>query len=270
MIIRTDKLELMEEDVSDIMDLDIEYIYERLKEFYELSMDGCYLDPVKFNKMIENLVSENVNLEGVFEIYLYHLGRHFEEPKTLLPLNDVLLLDTRLSAYLKSKNIHFNEKREELELYFKGKLIPRDVIECSGCNLLACRLGYYEDKDYCINGFAFWPSIKNSPDEYFLHLQEGPEILQNLEEFLKIDLTSEYKSKTKYYGIVCKVSIQDIIFDEKDRLIGIDEKIKYYIAGCLKYLFNNRFSKDLEYNIKLSAAKMKHLVVDRCILIDEV
>ena len=100
-------------------------------------------------------------------------------------------------------------------------------------------------------------------------MQEGPEFLQNLECFLEVDLTGEYKANTNYYGIVCNVPIEDVIFDGYENLTGKEKKVRFYICRCLEFLFYERCLKRTGDNSKLRIRDDQRLTVDKCILINE-
>ena len=47
-----------------------------------------------------------------------------------------------------------------MEFYYGNKLIlPEQILQSGQFHLLAKRLGYLGEADYCVNGFSFWPNI---------------------------------------------------------------------------------------------------------------
>ena len=90
-----------------------------------------------------------------------------------------------------------------------------------------------EEADFCVNGFAFWPDIEKTSDGYFWDLQRGPEIIENIGRYIGKDLWREYQDKTKYYGVVFRIPIEDVIFDNKSDVNTKEEKIRCFIKYAL-------------------------------------
>ena len=99
---------------------------------------------------------------------------------------------------------------------------------------MAKRLGYLGEADYCVNDFAFWPNIDKTSEGYFQDLKRGPEILENLDRFIGKDLWREYKKQSKYYGIVFKVPMPEIIYDGIDGLFTKEESVRFFIKNALE------------------------------------
>lgn len=99
MIIRTESYRDLEEDLSKIMGVDVLLLHKRLHEISKECLDDFRSDWDKYEELIDKLILENSNLNMVDEMYIYHLGRHIEEPKELLPLKDLLLSKNKLSDF---------------------------------------------------------------------------------------------------------------------------------------------------------------------------
>lgn len=270
MIIRTETYKDLEEDLAIIMDIDKLFLHEKLSEISKECLDRFYSDGDKYEEQIDRLISEYANLNMVDELYIYHLGRHMVEPKELLPLKELLLSENSFSAFLKEHNIIFDEQKGRLRFFYKGQQITAEKILASGkSHLLARRLGYLGEEDFCINGFAFWPNIKKTSDSYFRELQRGPEIIENIERFIRKDLLREFKEQSKYYGIVFKIPVEEVIVDGRDDIETKEEKVRCLLKYALYYLndfYNNSVCGN---NLILRLHNGKRVKVDHCILIDE-
>ncbi len=203
-------------------------------------------------------------------MYVYHLGRHIVQPEELWPLRELLTTENELSRFLKKNRIHFMLREDDLEFYYGNRLIlPEQILQSGQFHLLAKRLGYLGEADYCVNGFAFWPNIDKTSEGYFQDLQRGPEILENLGRFIGKDLWRDYKKQSKYYGIVFKVPMLEIIFDGIDGLFTKAERTRFFIKNALFYL-NDYYRNCIGgSNIMLRVSDTKKVVVDHCILIEE-
>ena len=270
MIIRTETYRDLEEDLATIMDIDELFLYERLAEISRECLDEFHSDWHKYEEQIDSLISEYADLNMVDEVYIYHLGRHVIEPKELLPLKNVLLSENKVSDFLKKHDIVFDEQNGKLRFFYKGREITTEEILTKGhLRLLARRLGHLEEADFCINGFSFWPNIEKTSDGYYQDLQRSPEIIENIGRFIGKELWREFKAQSKYYGIVFKVSVEDIIFDERTDIETKEKKVKFLIKYALYYLndfYNNSVGGN---NLRLRIHDSKKVEVDHCILIDE-
>lgn len=270
MVLRTETYKELEEDLATIMDIDETFLFESLSEISKDCFDGAYIDWDKYEEQIDNLILEYADLSVIDEVYVYHLGRHMIEPKELIPLNKLLVSENKLSKFLKDYEIFFEEQDGKVKFLYKGKLIlPEEVLSRGNFNLLARRLGYLDEADFCVNGFSFWPNIEKTSDGYFYSLQRGPEVIENIGRFIGIDLWRVFKEKSKYYGIVFKVPIEELIFDQRTDLESSEEKVKHLIKYALIYL--NDFYNNSVYgnNLMLRISDNKNVEVDHCILINE-
>ena len=221
--------------------------------------------------MIDCFINENANLYLIDEVCIYHLARHFSEPIELLPLKDLLLTENAFSAFLAENNIVFKENNGQLELYYKQQLIkPQDLLSDRHHLLLAKRLGYFSEADYCINGFAFWPDIEETSDGYYEELRISPEFIRKIGDFLDIDLCREYAARTKYYGIVFIAKLNEITFDGNKNMITKEEKALYLLRCSLLTLHSHYFDCPSSlYNPMIRIDDTAKAKVHHCILINE-
>lgn len=270
MILRTETYRDLEEDLAIIMGIDELSLYGKLHEISRECLDGFNSDWDKYEEQIDKLISEYADLHRLDEVYIYHLGRHMVEPKELLPLNELFLSENNFSEFLKEHEIVIDEQNGKLRFFYKGKQITSEEILASGhFHLLAKRLGYLGEADFCVNGFAFWPNIEKTSDGYFHDLQRGPEIIENIGRFIGKDFWREFKEKSKYYGVVFKVPVKEVIFDGRDDTDTKEEKARCLIKYALYYL-NDYYNVSIGgNNLMLRIADNKKVEVDHCIVIDE-
>lgn len=95
---------------------------------------------------------------------------------------------------------------------------------------------YLGEADFCVNGFSFWINIEKTSDVYFWDLQRGPEIIENIGRFIGKDLWREYQELSKYYGVVFKMPVENVIFDGRDNVNTKEEKVRCLIKYALFYL----------------------------------
>lgn len=270
MVLRTETYRDLEEDLATIMDIDELFLYEKLSEISRECLDGFNSDWDKYEEQIDGLILEYADLNMIDEVYIYHLGRHKVEPKELRPLKELLLSDNSLSSFLREHDVVFDEQDGMIRFFYKGKQITAEEILASGhFHLLAKRLGYLGEADFCVNGFAFWSNIEKTSDGYFYDLQRGPEIIENIGRFIGKDLWREFKEQSKYYGVVFKVPIEEVIFDGRDDTKTREEKAKCLIKYGLYYL-NDYYNASIGgNNLMLRIADNKRVEVDHCIEIEE-
>lgn len=236
---RTETYKDIENDLADILDVDNLYLFERLCTIYDEERNANdYVD--NLTKKINQFISENLNPDFILdEIYVYHLARLISVPKELKPLKQVATTDNEFSRFLKSNDIEIVEKEGKLELYYKNRWMPAEMFREAGQSLLAVRFGHLGEADFCVNGFPFWPDIEKTSHHYYNALKKGPEIIENLGRFLKINLVAQYQKQSKYYGVVLKAPIENIFFDGLDRITGKKEKTRLIIDNALRTLMSH-------------------------------
>ncbi|WP_066719099.1 hypothetical protein [Clostridium sp. Marseille-P299] len=253
------------------MNVDEVFIYKKLCKYERECINGKNLNWDKFINLIDRLITEYADLDAIEEIYVYHLARHFSEPTELFPLRDLLLCENPLSCFLKENGIEFKEKEGNLEFYYNTKIItPQEILSKRHFHLLSRRLGYLDENDFCVNGFAFWPDIKETSDGYYDDLQRGPEVIENIGRFIGKDLWRKFKDNSKYYGVVFRVPIEKAIFDNKDGIGCKANKVRCFLKHAIltMYGYYNQCQSSGN-NIMLRIKDDARVKVDHCILIDE-
>lgn len=241
MIIRVESAEKMIEDICDFLDIVPEYLEERIKDISEAaSTKEDYSEA--FLRLSEEFVAENTS-DTLDKIYFCHLARSVDTPEELLPLQKLLTTENSFSLFLKEYGVDFLLANNELLLRYKGKVItkkqmfnPIDLDNRGGH--LSYRLGQIKDKDFCINGFLHTIDPEKSTDGYYQQLMYGPEILQDMDSFLEINMCNEYCKRSKYYFAIAMVPLTDVIFDEYSEQYYEDNKTSAYLAFCFKFLLD--------------------------------
>lgn len=109
------------------------------------------------------------------------------------------------------------------------------------------RLGYNSGReDYCFNGFALRDQLMRN--SYTRQLYSVPEFLDVLSRYLSIDgLKKSYCENSKYYCFTYKMTIDEIIFDDRESL-GNDEKVDYLLVQIamriMSYMENSKYQYD--------------------------
>lgn len=187
-------------------------------DFYSLQKDVIYVRENETNNSdclnikLGNVVDKHIDLSKISDIYLYHLSRRVKEPENVVNLVDLVTKDSEFRRFLDNSEINFDYRSKKLFLYYYGNLIDEEQIK-EKCKPLAKRLGYLGQADFCINGFLFPPSNNVDSDGYLAHLSSSPEILQDIDFQLGLQLSKKYLKKTKYYLCSCKISVKDLIID---------------------------------------------------------
>ena len=83
---------------------------------------------------------------------------------------------------------------------------------------------------------------------YTRQLYDGPEFLDVLSRYLSISgLKKMYCENSKYYCFTYKMTIDEIIFDNREKL-GNEEKVDYLLVQIamriMSYMQNNRYQYD--------------------------
>jgi hypothetical protein len=165
----------------------------------------------------------------------------------------------------------FKNRDEHLEFYYKDCLItPKQLLERKHKSLLARRLGYSDESDFCINGFTFWPDIEETSDGYYRDLQFGPEFMRCIGRYLGADLCQKFRKKSRYYGVVFKVPIDEVIFNGVNDVETQEEKVRYLIKYSLQTLQSCYFHQLSSSNNPMLRIRDDFKVkVDHCILIKD-
>ena len=228
---------------------------DELFQYIEYAADKAQQDGWAFNTDIfeEELLSIFSDLqpeEQIDEVYVYHLTRRLNgsiEDKSSDNLKSLLLKESPISIFLRQYGISFIEKDSHPVIVFNSKQISlEDIFESDVCYLRS-RLGYNTGReDYCFNGFALHDLLMKNT--YTRQLYDGPEFLDVLSRYLSISgLKKMYCENSKYYCFTYKMTIDEIIFDNREKL-GNEEKVDYLLAQIamriMSYMQNNRYQYD--------------------------
>lgn len=268
MDINVECIDRMIDDICNYLDIVPEYLQERIIDIWDASFEDKLFDVNKFYELSASFVSE-YREEEIEEVCFCHLTRCIGQPHVLLPLSELLTTNNTFSNFLKEHKIEFYRKNENIVMAYRGKPIPSIKIYDpnrveNDHTRLAGRLGWCGEKDYCINGFLFGIDPENSTDLYYHSLMDGPELLQDLDSFLRTNLCQEYKKRSKYCLAIARVPLNKIIYDDGSNT-GIDET-KLYLAHCFRFLLSwytrgNRWNRSL-YNAMIRMGDYELVNVD--------
>lgn len=228
---------------------------DELFQYIDYAANKAQQDRWAFNTDIfeEELLSIFSDLrleEQIDEIYVYHLTRRLNdsiEDKSSDNLKSLLLKESPISTFLRQYGIAFIEKDGHPVIVFNDNEISlEDTFESDVCYLKS-RLGYNTGReDYCFNGFALRDQLMRN--SYTRQLYRGPEFLDVLSRYLSIDgLKERYCENSNYYCFTYKMSIDEIMFDDRDDL-GNDEKVDYLLVQIamrvMSYMKNSKYQYD--------------------------
>lgn len=168
-------------------------------------------------KWVEDFLADYVVDESLEYIQMYHLSRRLNgtDLRSNNNLEQLLLEETPVSEFLKKYGVTFVKNNSHIDMYYNGKLqLLDDEFRYSNGNMyyIKSRLGYNENQDYCVNGFAYREHLEKN--HYFEDLSRCPELVQNIEWLLNIDgMISNYYKNSKYYCIKYLIPLSEVIFD---------------------------------------------------------
>lgn len=168
-------------------------------------------------KWVEDFLADYVVDESLEYIQMYHLSRRLNgtDLRSNNNLEQLLLEETPVSEFLKKYGVTFVKNNNHIDMYYNGKLqLLDDEFRYSNGNMyyIKSRLGYNENQDYCVNGFAYREHLEKN--HYFEDLSRCPELVQNIEWLLNIDgMISNYYKNSKYYCIKYLIPLFEVIFD---------------------------------------------------------
>ncbi len=203
-----------------------------------------------FEEELLSIFSDLQPVEQIDEIYVYHLTRRLNgsiEDKSSDNLKSLLLKESPISTFLRQYGITFIEIDGHPTIVFNDNEISlEDTFESDVCYLRS-RLGYNTGReDYCFNGFALRDQLMRN--SYTRQLYGGPEFIDVLSRYLSIDgLKERYCENSKYYCFTYKMTIDEIMFDDRDDLVN-DEKIDYLLVQIamriMSYMENSKYQYD--------------------------
>lgn len=241
MMINVESVDRMIDDICEMLDIVPEYLMEQLLKISESASEaddycGAFLG------LSELFIQEHTS-EKIENIYFCHLTRSIDKPSGILPIQALLTTENSFSLFLKEYSLRFFLEDEQLVMEYQGKrisplkLYDPDRFENKHVRL-AGRLGYIGVKDYCVNGFVHAIDPEKSTDGYYRLLMHGPEILQDLDEFLHTNMCMEYIKRSKFYYAVSKVPLSNVIFDQRQDFNVEGDRTKIYLSICFEFLLS--------------------------------
>lgn len=203
-----------------------------------------------FEEELLSIFSDLQPEEQIDEIYVYHLTRRLNgsiEDKSSDNLKSLLLKESPISTFLRQYGIAFLEKDSHPVIVFNDNEISLEDTSESDVCYLRSRLGYNTGReDYCFNGFALRDQLmKNS---YTRQLFHGPEFLDVLSRYLSVGgLKKTYCDNSKFYCFTYKMTIDEILFDDRDDL-GNDEKVDYLLVQIAMRIMSYMESSKYQYD----------------------
>lgn len=118
-----------------------------------------------------------------------------------------------INLFLRMHEIEFAEtNNHELQLVYRG--MPKTVSKTP--DQYECRIWNRLKEDFAIHGFQFSYDIHNNTTFYFNYYR-APELIQDLQHYLNINLIEDYRTVTSRYCALCKVPFSAIAdIDEND------------------------------------------------------
>lgn len=221
-MIRIDSYEHLLADVADNMDICEELLEEFIADNPELDNDN-----------IDQFINEN-GYQEIDEVYFCHLSRYIELPAKLLPLKEVLTTNNSFSRFLSDFGLTFEKYGDEILVSKDQFQIPKECF--MGNELLARRLGYMSLNDNDgIDGFLFGFGLPKEENGYYNHLDNAPEFLQSLSDYLHMGIDKAYVSRSKYYIVYSKVSLTNGLLE--DESLPKCDLTKVYLRCCIQYLY---------------------------------
>lgn len=190
---------------------------EMVQIFTTIHKDG-WNDPLTWAR---EYLSDCIVDERLDYIQMFHLSRRLNgtDLKAGSNLKELLLEESPLSNFFRGYGVTFRPNEDHIDLYYNGELQPLDDefrYENGNIYYLRSRFGYNSgSQDYCINGFAFRPSLENN--SYFRQLSRCPELVENIGWLLDIrGMRMDYYNRSKYYCIEYLIPMSEVIFDENN------------------------------------------------------
>ena len=250
MIIKVETLKYIEQGISKLLDKDIKEIISDVEEFDYINNSDSFSEYVTQNKKYK-----------IEKIYMCHLTRRFKEStnEILLPLNQLLVTENEFSEFLASYGIAFKKDNGILNLFFQNRFIDLevyDVLAYEGVGRLKKRF----KEDYCVNGLQFLYDVKNNSWSDYGSYLEVPELIRDLDEILKTRMSKEYQDRTEKYCALCKVKIDEVIFDGKK--IENTLKESEYIKKCIEFMYRY-YKKSILNNVRLRIDDNRSIKVEK-------
>lgn len=213
-------------DFLNLTECEMEQIFESI--YYDTEKEPW--------EWVQDFLTNYISDEKLEYLQMFHLSRRLDgtDIKINNNLQKLLIEETPISKFLKKYNITFKKGDNHIDIFLDNKLQVLDDEYGNGRGnvyYLRWRLGYNEEQDYCVNGFAFRSYLEKN--DYFRRLSRCPELIDNLERIMGINgMCEDYYDNSKYYCIEYLIPIKDIIFDinnppitEDDKTVNTDELV---------------------------------------------
>ena len=203
--------ETLKKGVMEFLNLnedELEQIFETIDSDVEKEPWGC----------VDDFLSDYIVDESLEYIQMFHLTRRLNGTDLTANnnLEQLLLQPSPLSDFFKKYDVTFTKGEGHIDMWYKGEhqLLDDEFKYSHHGNMqyVRWRLGYNQEQDFCVNGFALRTHLeKNS---YYLSLSRCPELVDNIERLLDIKgMSSDFKSQSKYYCIEYLIPMSEVIFD---------------------------------------------------------
>lgn len=206
---------------------------EELDQVFQ-TIDSVGEDPNDWTKSFLEDYCIDTSLEC---IQMFHLTRRLNgtDLRVNNNLEQLLLYETPLADFFKRYDVTFKKSNGHMEMYYKGSLQPLDDEYYSGPGNMAyikSRLGYFDTRDYCVNGFAFRSHLEMQ--SYYRSLSLCPELVDNLGRFLEIDnMVSDYFNNSNYYCIEYLIPLSEVVFDLANPPESEQEKTLIFLENAI-------------------------------------
>ena len=194
-------------DFLNLTECEMEQIFESI--YYDTEKEPW--------EWVQDFLTNYISDEKLEYLQMFHLSRRLDgtDIKINNNLQKLLIEETPISKFFKKYNITFKKGDNHIDIFGDNKLqvLNEEYGNDSGnVDYLRRRLGYNEEQDYCVNGFAFRSYLEKN--DYFRTLSRCPELVDNIERIMNIyGMSEDYYNNSKYYCIEYLIPIKEIIFD---------------------------------------------------------
>ena len=189
---------------------------EMVQIFLAIHEDG-WNDPLAWAR---EFLSDRIVDERLDYIQMFHLSRRLNgtDLQACTPLKELLLEESPISNFFRDYGVTFRLNEDHIDLYYNEELLPLDdefMNESGIAPHLQFRLGYDNEKDYRINGFAFRSSLEHN--YYYRQLSYCPEFVENIGRLLGIwEMHRNYYNTSTYYCFEYLIPMTEIFFERID------------------------------------------------------
>lgn len=239
MFIDTHTKDSMENSICSILEITKDELNNFLITIQDKVQNGTTFYWDVFYELVDDFVNKHYNEQKIDEILFFHLSRRLNSANDelcSLPLIELLTTQNEFSNFLADHSITFEIVDNALEIFHCGQYKTLDKNDESYCNYLKGRLGHYQgSEDFCVNGFAFKDLLYKH--HYTRDLSQVPEFIDQLAQFLDFRILGEdYYENSKYYCFEYLVPINEVKFDEAEKL-NLDEK-QVYLIKTIHWLYD--------------------------------